>query len=203
VRYLLVPCLALAVWPSLAGQPVAPALAPQPGVGRAPLAPAEGFAAVLDDLWIGASVKARLFRSQEVRARDVEVDANAGVVTLSGMVPSLGAQAAAELAAVKLAGVRRVENWIEVVPEPEQAATRARDRALERRLRARLSTEPEVASRDLDVAICNRVARLRGSVSDRNAHRAALETAGATAGVRQVIDQLRIEGAPAHQPTLW
>jgi len=193
----LIPCLALALLPGLGGEAPPVSGAREPGLGTAAPARAEGFAGALADLRTGAAVKARLFRSAEVSARDVEVAARGGVVTLSGMVPSVGAQAAAELAAAKLAGVHRVENWIEVVPEPEQEAARVRDRALEQRLREHLAAAHATASPDLEVASCNRVVRVRGRVSSESEQRAVLETVAGVAGVREVIDQLRTEGAPA------
>ena len=162
------------------------------------------FAAVLNDLWIGANVKARLLRNEEVPGIDVDVDARDGVVTLFGMVPTLSAQAAADLEAVKVTGVHRIENLLEVVPEPRQEATRVHDRALERVVRERFETRPEIAKADLDVAICNSVARLRGSVENSAEHRAAVEIARDTAGVRQVVDQLQIDGKPASDLTaVW
>jgi len=157
------------------------------------------LAARLNDLWITAAAKARLLRNEEVPGLDVDVDARDGVVTLFGMVPSPSAQAAAELEVVKMDGVRRVENLIEVVPEPHQEATRTHDRALERVLRERLVARPEIAEPDLDVAVCNGVARLRGHVENADEHRVAVETVRETDGVRDVVDQLQIDGMPASE----
>jgi osmotically-inducible protein OsmY len=192
----LIPCLALALAPGLAGRSAAPPpLAREPGLGTAPPVANEGLVAALHDGWLRASVTLRLYRSPEVSGRDVEVGARGGVVTLSGMVPCLAAQAAAELAAAKLAGVQRVENWIEVVPEAEQAAARARDRALERRLRARLAAAHGIASPDLEVASTNRVVRVHGTVSGPSEHRAVLDALARVGGARAVIDRLRQDGA--------
>ena len=157
----------------------------------------DGFAARLDDLWITALAKGRLLRNEEVDGLAVDVDARDGVVTLFGMVPTLSAQAAAELELMKVDGVRRIENLLEVVPEPEQDATRAHDRALERVLRERLDAQPETGQADLDVEICNSVARLRGSVASAAEHGAVVEIARDTDGVREVVDQLQIDGRPA------
>jgi len=168
-----------------------------PGAPRA-ASPAERgrLSARLNDLWITARAKARMFRNEEVPALQVDVDSRDGVVTLFGMVPTLSAQAAAELEVVKIDGVRRVENRLEVVPEPHQAATRTHDRALESVVRERLVARPEIAEPGLDVAVCNGVARLRGHVATADAHRIAVETVRDTRGVRDVFDQLEVEGKP-------
>lgn len=176
-----------------------PSVAEVSARGDASAEPGDRFAARLNDLWITALAKARLLRNDEVPGLAVDVDSHDGVVTLFGMVPTPSAQAAAELELVKMDGVHRVENLLEVVPEPEQEATRAHDQALERVLRERLDAQPEIAKADLDVSICNSVARLRGSVEDDAEHRAAVEIARDTAGVRRVVDQLRIDGRPASE----
>jgi hyperosmotically inducible protein len=205
LRLLVVPLLGVSL---SAIQPAVPAQAakPQPGVtGSDDASDATAtrrgqFAARLNDLWITAMAKARLLRNEEVPGLDVDVDSRDGVVTLFGMVPTPSAQAAAELEVVKTKGVHRVENRLEVVPEPQQEATRAHDRALEDVLRERLEERPELTRPDLDVAVCNGVARLRGRVENEDAHRVALETVRDTDGVREVLDQIEIETGGASAP---
>lgn len=188
------------VWLSAAALPgAAGASDPQGEAGRSDARPEkqDGLAVALNDLWITAVAKARLLRSEEVPGMSIDVDARDGVVTLFGMVPSPSAQAAAELEVVKMDGVHRVENLLEIVPEPHQEATRTHDRALERVLRERLVAQPEIAEPELDVAVCNGIARLRGQVENADEHRVAVQIVRETDGVRDVVDQLQIDGEPA------
>jgi osmotically-inducible protein OsmY len=116
------------------------------------------------------------------------------VVTLFGIVPTPSARAAAELEVVKTKGVHRVENRLEVVPASQQEATETHDRALEDVLRQGLAARPELAAAGLDVAVRNGVARLRGRVASAREHHSAVETVRGTDGVRDVFDQLEVEG---------
>jgi|SRR5262245_23146959 len=159
--------------------------------------PSDRIAARINDLWTVAHARTRLLHDPELAGLALDVDSQDGVVTLFGLVPDPSVQAAAAREVAKVDGVRRVENRLEVVPEREQPATRAHDRTLEGALRDGLAAQPERESREVDVAVCNGVARLRGSVVSDAAHRSAVEVAADTAGVRQIVDQLQVALEPA------
>lgn len=154
----------------------------------------DGLAIALNDFWITAVVKARLLRDTEVPGGGtIDVDAKDGVVTLFGMVPTQSAQAAAMLTVIKTDGVRRVENLLEVVPEARLEVTRTHDRALATSIEERLAQRSELAATELDVAVCNAVARLQGRLPSERERAIAVQTARQIEGVRAVVDQLDVE----------
>jgi osmotically-inducible protein OsmY len=69
---------------------------------------------------ITTTIQARFFGDEAIKARDVEVDTDEGVVTLSGTVESEAERARAVQLAQQVEGVTRVENEISVEPrEPD------------------------------------------------------------------------------------
>jgi osmotically-inducible protein OsmY len=68
----------------------------------------------IDDKVLGARVKAALIGDAEVKARDIDVDVIAGVVTLSGEVESRAERRRAARIARDIDGVERVRNLLVV-----------------------------------------------------------------------------------------
>lgn len=71
----------------------------------------------VDDAVVTTKVKTALVRSDQVDALDVKVDTHMGVVQLSGFVDTEGEAEQAERVATQVAGVKRVENQIELKPD--------------------------------------------------------------------------------------
>lgn len=71
----------------------------------------------VDDAVITTKVKTAMVQADEVDAIDVKVKTYKGVVQLSGFVDSEHEASQAELIAGQVAGVKRVENQIEVKPD--------------------------------------------------------------------------------------
>jgi osmotically-inducible protein OsmY len=64
----------------------------------------------IDDAWITMNVQSKFFLHDAIKARDIDVDTNNGVVTLKGSVPNEAAKSAAERLARETDGVSRVVN---------------------------------------------------------------------------------------------
>lgn len=71
---------------------------------------------VIDDATVGVRVKARLVDDSVVKARDIDVDVQKGVVTLSGIVRTADERNTAERLARGAEGVREVRNLLRVDP---------------------------------------------------------------------------------------
>jgi osmotically-inducible protein OsmY len=149
------------------------------------------LSAAAADAWTGADVKTRLFAS-EAPATAVDVDAEDGVVTLFGIVPTEDEKQAAEAAAAGALGVRRVDNALEVVSGNVRGEVERRDRSLERAVSVRFAEHPDLAGQPISVAVRNGVARISGRVARPEDGLLALELGRGTPGIRSVLDDLEV-----------
>ena len=83
-------------------------------IGEATDGAAGNLEPLLDDAAITAKIKSKLAGDPEVNAFDVDVDTNAGVVTLTGIVDSRAASSGAEKHARQTDGVVKVQNLLQV-----------------------------------------------------------------------------------------
>lgn len=151
-----------------------------------------GVGIAVRDLWITSATKMRLLADSRTPALDINVDTQAGVVTLFGMVPSQEARSAAEADAYAVRGVHRVVNDLQVVARAEQAAVQARDEELAQAVQTALATP---ALTYVTVAVHNGVVRLTGTVPSGAQRLEAAVVARAVPGVRAVQDDLRLATA--------
>ena len=79
----------------------------------------------IEDLRRTAAVRAALALDAQTRAYDVGVATEDGVVTLTGVVGTLGARERAEALAREVEGVRAVQNGLLVEGQPDLPVTRA------------------------------------------------------------------------------
>ncbi len=142
------------------------------------------------DLYITSMAKMRLLADSRTPALDINVDTRDGVVTLFGIVPGKDAKRAAEADVLKVSGVRRVRNELEVVATAKQPAIIAQDADIQRDVKK--SLEDRAALKDVDIAVKNCVARLTGTVPNGTQRLEAAVVARSTAGVCSVQDDLRI-----------
>lgn len=70
--------------------------------------------AYVDDSWITTKVKSEMVADKEVPARNISVNTSKGVVTLTGMTATAHESTKAAEIAGRVAGVKSVENHIEV-----------------------------------------------------------------------------------------
>jgi LysM repeat protein len=99
----------------------------------------------LDDLRHAAAVRAALALDAQTRSYDVGVTAEAGVVTLAGVVGTLGARERAEALAREVDGVREVQNRLRIEGQPDVPVTRSapREEGADREQEDEEATEPE------------------------------------------------------------
>jgi len=141
-----------------------------------------------DDL--AAHLRNVLEWSSEVDASGIEVDAEGGIVVLSGSVEALWQKQLAEELASGVAGVTDVANRIAVVP-----TRRLADEAVARDLSAALARNAEIDDREIDVIVREGRVTLSGVVGERRALEAAVEAAKLTPGVTEVVDALTLAQA--------
>lgn len=121
----------------------------------------------------------------------VDIRARRGVVSLVGAVESSVARREADRIAAQLAGVRGVDNRIEV----DARRAMPDDGALVAEIRGHLASCPFLAPLDLQVEVDDGVATLRGEVDDVRAYREA-EREALDAGAIEVVNQLRVRAMP-------
>ena len=153
---------------------------------------AYGVREAASDMWITSETKMRLLADSQTPALDINVDTQAGVVTLFGIVPSQNAKTAAAADARQVSGVKRVVNDLQVVASAKQAAVKARDEELARAVQQ--AFEP-AAFKDISVEVKNGVVRLTGTVVSGAQRLEASMAARAIPGVRAVKDDLRLATA--------
>jgi hyperosmotically inducible periplasmic protein len=161
-------------------------------IWRAPTPPpSAGYGAwdTARDIWITSAVRMSLIADSNVPGLEIDLDSWDGVVTLFGIVSSQDAKGAAEADALKVDGVKRVVNELQVVPSAKQAAVNANDDELQRMVRRALD---EHGFRDVGLEVRNGVARLTGTVPTGARNLEAAVLAHSVPGVRAVQDDLRL-----------
>lgn len=161
-------------------------------VAQSPPASAiQGVGSTLSDMWISTASKMRLMADSDTPAMDINVDTDNGVVTLFGVVPTKESKQAAENDVLKVAGVKRVDNALEVVPSGEQKAGEVRDDlAIDS---AREALRSKDVFKDVAVEVKNGVARLTGTVPSQSDWLMAAVTVRASKGIRSVNNDLKVK----------
>lgn len=145
-----------------------------------------------DDSHIHKAVRAELNVSLDATGRRfVGVAVEHGVVCLTGFVDSYAQKWAAERAAARVAGVKDVRDYLEVLPPNE--ATRE-DRRIRRAARRALEWDARVPD-GVYGDVTDGVLRLRGVVERFSERDAAEEAVRNLIGVRDVVNEIRV--APA------
>ncbi len=150
------------------------------------------------DSGITTSIKSQLISDDLVRARNIDVDTEDRVVTLSGEVRSPDEEAQALHLARVTQGVADVVDNLDVVPEPSQAASFDSafvDARTTTEVKAKLLADSDVAGLRVDVDTTDGVVTLTGTVGSTAARQKAIDLARQVPGVTQVTDQLKV--APA------
>jgi osmotically-inducible protein OsmY len=149
--------------------------------------------AAASDAWITTKVKVRLMAEPGLSPVGVNVDTRAGVVTLFGSVPSEDLKARATAQARGVAGVKGVENELQVVPESMAKRVETNDEQVRVAVRQQLGAQDSLEDADIDVVVKNGVVRLTGTVASQGDRLTALTVARATPGVGSVIDGLELK----------
>ena len=158
----------------------------------------------IDDSALTAKVKSKLAADSETSAIKIGVETRAGVVTLTGTVPTDTEKNKAGQLARNTDGVTRVENNIVINPNSlgatnlgEKAGEAAKeageslsDAAILTKLKAKLLADGITGT---NVDVTNGKVVLKGEVEDATKKAKAEDIAKTTAGVTNVTNQLRIK----------
>jgi osmotically-inducible protein OsmY len=153
------------------------------------------------DIGVATAVKAKLAADDTVRSYDIEVEAQDGIVTLTGNIDSAEAKEQALSLARDTRGVTEVVDMIAVqtsettgdAPQPDRTVGEHIDDAgITMRVKARLLDDPVVKGLAIDVDTRDGVVFLTGSVSSETERDTAIRIAKDTRGVRDVQANLAI-----------
>jgi osmotically-inducible protein OsmY len=149
------------------------------------------------DEQIQREVLAELDWDAKVRSNEIGVAAKDGVVTLTGWVESYAKKTAAERAAHRVRGVKAVANDIEV-RLPSSAERTDADIAAE--ASRALAWQALVPAERIEVSVSRGYVTLRGEVRWEYQRRAAERAVRRLAGVRGVINSIRVRPSVSPSP---
>lgn len=153
------------------------------------------------DGWITAKIQSQYFLDAEVKARDIDVDTNNGVVTLRGSVDNEAERRAAVMMARNTEGVRDVNDQLTVTgasrqTDPRSAVSRAADAIddawITMKIQSKFFLDPDIKASAIDVRSDGGVVTLQGSVPTAAQQKSAEQIALETDGVRRVNNQLKV-----------
>jgi osmotically-inducible protein OsmY len=174
------------------------------------------------DGWVTTKIQAKYFMDGDVRARNINVDTNNGIVTLRGTVRSEGERRQAVALARNTDGVRDVQDQLTVDPTPEdrerdradrpdvdRERTDTRDRVADTgrgtgdrmgdgwittKIQASYFLNTDIRGRDINVETNNNVVTLTGMVRTEAEKQEAEQIAQETDGVTRVVNNLKVVG---------
>jgi hyperosmotically inducible protein len=144
----------------------------------------------IDDAWITSKVTAKLTADPEVNPFEIDVDTTDGVVRLSGMVETETQRAEAAELARATEGVVRVIN--DIALGDSTLEENIDDSWISTKVKAKLTADPEVRKRDIDVDVLEGVVTLSGSVLSEQEREHAEALAADTTGVIRVVSRLQV-----------
>ncbi|HTT00543.1 MAG TPA: BON domain-containing protein [Steroidobacteraceae bacterium] len=155
--------------------------------------PSESNAQAIDDSTITANVKSALIQDPSTRARNISVNTLRGTVELSGFVDSTAERHEAANIASRVAGVRSVENQLQINGETRTTAVGTfDDQTITSNVRAALAANPETATPRIKVSTADGVVQLAGFVDSNEQRATATRVASTVPGVRSVDNDLRL-----------
>jgi hyperosmotically inducible protein len=145
-------------------------------------------AAETPDSWITTKTKVAVLSAVGTSATGIRVETVDGLLTLHGTVASAEDKAAAEEAAKKIDGVKKVRNLLEVVTSEEKEAVATSDSAIETRIKAALKSDAALKDETgIKVESVNKgTVLLSGKATTLENHLRAIEDARAIPGVKRV-----------------
>lgn len=181
---------------------------------------AEQTSQTVDDVTITASVKAKFTSDDTVKARNVEVDTEDGVVSLRGTVATQSEADRAVQIAEQVDDVRQVRSFLKVdtaeIPSDntdtleelkqtaekignkiekgvDAAADKTVDATITAEVKLKLASDDLVKARNIDVDTENKTVTLKGTVSSKAEEARAIQIAQAVEDVRSVRSDLSIQ----------
>jgi hyperosmotically inducible protein len=147
----------------------------------------------LDDTVTLTKVKAALIGDPELSAREIHVDVLNGRVQLNGFVDTDIERSRAMTVAAKVAGVKAVDNNLEVQKSIRTAEVVIDDAATTTKVKAALIADKRTKAREINVITRQGVVQLDGFVSTDAERDAAAEIARSVSGVSRVDNQIALK----------
>jgi osmotically-inducible protein OsmY len=136
-----------------------------------------------------AAVLSALIADDNLHADDIDIEADRGVVTLSGLVELEAQREKAKRVALEVGGVSHVRNrlkvWLTVRPDD-----------VAERITEAIGVDAQVGIDQISVQVHDDDVTLSGWVTSLEHHTAALEAAAADRGVANVHDELSLRPRP-------
>jgi hyperosmotically inducible protein len=147
----------------------------------------------LDDTVTLTKVKAALIGDPELSAREIHVDVLNGRVQLNGFVDTDIERSRAVTVAAKVAGVKAVDNNLEVQKSIRTAEVVIDDAATTTKVKAALIADRRTKAREINVITRQGVVQLDGFVATDAERDAAAEIARSVSGVSRVDNQIALK----------
>lgn len=148
----------------------------------------------IDDAQITARVKAALIDDETVKARNIDVETQSGVVQLSGFVDSDASKRAAESAAKSVEGVTQVNNALVVSNGERTAGAVVDDSVIAAKVKSQLATEAGLGTASaVNVEVNSGVVQLSGFVKSDDERSRAEAVASNVEGVAEVRNDIDVQ----------
>jgi hyperosmotically inducible periplasmic protein len=158
------------------------------------------------DVWLTAKVQSKYFLDDLVKLRNIDVETQNGVVTLSGAVASEAERRQALALARTTEGVREVTDRLEVdasavtasgdpataVPLAPVAGLKRPDPWITMKVQSQFFLDPQIKGHEINVDTTRGVVLLKGAVQTAEQKQQAEQIARDTEGVTRVVNQLTV-----------
>jgi hyperosmotically inducible protein len=144
----------------------------------------------VDDAVIASKVKSKITADPELNPFEIDVDADEGVVRLSGVVESSADRMEAEKLARNTDGVVDVDNDITV--GEKTVGESLTDAEITAKIKSKLAADPEINPFNIDVDTDQGIVTLTGRVTKDAARDEAGKLAARTKGVREVQNRIKV-----------
>ncbi|HEX8089675.1 MAG TPA: BON domain-containing protein [Blastocatellia bacterium] len=141
----------------------------------------------MSDGWITMKTKLALLANHPTSGFETDVDTRDGLVTLTGIVDTNEAKAAADEVVKKIEGVRGVNNKLQVVPEAKRKEVNATDDKIKEEIGKALDNDPKLKDLSLAVDSDAGVVSLDGTVDTNEQLLYAAQAIRKISGVKSVI----------------
>lgn len=137
------------------------------------------------------NAKDALARNANIDARNIDVLVGSGIITLEGSLDAYWKKRETERIISNLKGVVDVFNKLTIIPTDDH-----KDREIAENISNSLTRNRNVIVDNIDLKVKEGEVELFGSVSNWRSYEAAMDSVRYTAGVKNLIDHLKVKGLP-------
>jgi osmotically-inducible protein OsmY len=142
---------------------------------------------------LSAAVQTKLSTIDADASTTVTVDANDGVITLSGKAHNAAERSAYESAAAGVPGVKRVVDRLGIDPNLRGPRETFADAALATKVNANIAAQAGVNVARVKTSVRDGVVTLSGTLSSASVKATILQTVRKTSGVKSVVDRIEVK----------